>query len=243
MEEVDFLIIYFGLTRSLSKVYKSHEDHIFKILENNNFTYKKCMHTWFTNDGTQNVWERVIDQKIDTNDYTLINPDYYKIDNEDEFIKTINMDNYFYQHVWDNIGNKYDGEWLPQLVKNYICMLESQKRAFDMIQPYVEKGIKFKYIILLRPDIKIFNDLPLSQIILDHKTINLPNHSHWEGLNEQFAILSYENAITYLNRVNGLVEFRKHHGRIVAEKYVKYIINQMNLNVNEIDFKYGITRP
>jgi len=243
--EIDFAVVYFGLTRSLNKVYKSHEEHIFNILEKNNLTYKKFMHTWTTNDGTQNVWEKRIDKKINTNDYMLINPDYYKIDNEDEFLKTVNINNYFYKHVWDEKGECNDGELMLQIVKNNLCALESQNRAANMIQSYyIKEKINFKYIILLRPDVEIINDLPLNQIILDDKTINLPNHSHWHGLNDQFAIMSYKNGIIYLKRIHGLIYFRKHHGRIVSEKYVKYVINKiMKLNVKEIDFKYTIIRP
>jgi hypothetical protein len=35
MEEYDFAIIYFGMTRSVRKTYESHINHVFNVLKNN----------------------------------------------------------------------------------------------------------------------------------------------------------------------------------------------------------------
>ena len=242
--EIDFAILYFGLTRSAKNIYESHINHLYKVLERNKLTYKKFMHTWGTRDGTQNIWENIIPQKIDYSEYKLLNPDFYKIDNEEEFLQSINMDDFFYKDIWDTIGHSTNGEWLPKMVSNHLCMLESQKRGIEMIEDYVlTSGIKPKYIIFIRPDVKINNDLPLVEIVLNENTINLPNHSHHEGLNDQFAVLNYKYANIYGKRINEIANFRKTHGRIVGEKYVKYIIMKYNLHVKFINFSYVITRP
>lgn len=241
--QYDMAIIYFGLTRSIKKVYKSHLEYIYNHLNVNNITYKKFIHTWSLKDGIQNVWENIIDQKIDYDEYKLLNPDFYEIDNEDEFIESVNMDDYFYKDVWNTIGHCPEGEWLPKMVSNHICMLESQKRAVRMVENFVSKGNKFKCVMFIRPDLMLYNYLPLNQLKLLNNFINLPNHDHHEGFNDQFAILTYDNIKTYGNRIDELAYFRKNHGRIVGEKYVKFIINKYNLNVNQIDFDYKIVRP
>ena len=242
--EIDFAVLYFGLTRSIRKVYKSHINHLYNVLDKNKLTYKKFIHTWSIKDGVQNVWENIISNKIDYNEYKLLNPDYYKIDCENTFLESINMDDFFYKDIFEKIGHSSNGEWLPKMVSNHLCMLESQKRGVEMIEAYIEKtGIKPKYIIFVRPDININNDLPLFNIILNENTINLPNHSHHEGINDQFAIINFKHATLYGKRINELAEFRKNNGRIVGEKYVKYIINKYNLSVNLINFNYNIIRP
>jgi hypothetical protein len=76
----DFAILYFGLTRSVRKTHESHKKHIVNILQKENLTYKTFMHTWKTRDNTQNVWETVIPQKIDYDEYTLLYPDEYTLD-------------------------------------------------------------------------------------------------------------------------------------------------------------------
>jgi len=238
--EYDFAIIYFGLTRTVKKTYESHINHIYKILDDNHLSYKKFMHTWKTKDNTQNIWEEVLDQKIDYNEYKLLKPDLYTLDCEDEFLESINMNDYFYKDIWNKIGHSSDGEWLPKLVSNYICMLESQKRGFDMVLNNITLGNKFKYILFIRPDITIHNDLPLHQIIFNK--INIPNHSHHEGLNDQVAIMNFEHACIYGKRINELAEYRKTIGRIVPEKYLKYIIDKYKIEINEILFDYCITR-
>jgi hypothetical protein len=251
--EYDFAIIYFGLTRSVKKTHESHKKHIFEILNKENLTYKIFIHTWKTKDDTQNVWETIIPDKIDYLEYKLLSPDVYKLDDEDKFLESINMDDYFYKNVWDNLGHSHNGEWIPKMVSNHLCMLESQKRGLDMVKEYVLKGNNFKFIMFIRPDITIENNLSICKIISNNNDtdndisnnnkIYIPNHSHNEGLNDQFAIMKYEYSHLYGNRINELEEFRKHYGRIVGEKYCKHIISKYNMKIMFLDFKYSITRP
>lgn len=44
------------------------------------------MHTWSTRDNKQNAWNVILPYDIDYNEHKLLNLDYYKIDDEDEFI-------------------------------------------------------------------------------------------------------------------------------------------------------------
>ena len=62
--QYDFAIVYFGLTRSTKKVYKSHIDNIFNQLKHYNLNYKTFMHTWKTNDNKQRVRHHTPFQKI-----------------------------------------------------------------------------------------------------------------------------------------------------------------------------------
>ena len=69
--DYDFAIIYFGMTRSTKKVYKSHINNVFNQLKNNKLTYKIFIHTWKTNNNKQKVWEKTIPIDIDYNEYKL----------------------------------------------------------------------------------------------------------------------------------------------------------------------------
>jgi hypothetical protein len=241
--EYDFAIIYFGLTRSVKKTHESHKKHVFDILKKENLSYKTFMHTWKTKEDIQNVRDSTIPQKIDYLEYNLLSPDFYKLDDEGEFLESINMNNYFYKDVWRKIGHSRNGEWLPKMVSNHLCMLESQKRCFNMVKECVLKGDKFKFIIFIRPDITIHTDLPIDIIIANYEKIHIPNHSHYEGINDQFAIMNYNYAHLYGNRIDELADFRRTRGRIVGEKYCKFIILKNNMKINQLNFKYSITRP
>lgn len=201
------------------------------------------MHTWKSKDAVQNVWGNIIPQKIDYFECKLLSPDFYKLDDENEFLESINMDNYFYKDIWEKMGDCCDGEWCPKMISNHLCMLESQKRGLDMVKASVLKGDKFKFIMFIRPDITIHDALPVGKIVTDNEGIHIPNHNHHEGLNDQFAIMNCEYANLYGNRIDEMPDFRKNYGRIVGEKYCKFIISKYNMKINELDFKYSITRP
>jgi hypothetical protein len=236
---MDIAILYFGLTRSTKKVFYSHKYHITDILEKNNMTYKIFMHTWKTNDDTQNVLGNKIQQKIDYTEYKLLHPDIYKIDNQDDFLASIDISHYFYKDVLLAKGSNKDGEWNIDLIKNHLCALESMKRGLEMIPD------TFRYVMFIRPDIMIFNELPIQQMLqqmLQHK-ISIPNNNHYEGLNDRFAMMNYKNALIYGKRIDELAEYRKSNGRIVSEKYVKFIVNKYKIPVNLIDFNFNIIRP
>jgi hypothetical protein len=241
--EYDFAIIYFGLTRSIKYTHETHKKYIFDVLKKENLTYKTFMHTWKTKDDEHNIRQIVIPEKIDYLEYKLLSPDFYKLDDEVEFLESINMDNYFYKDVWEKIGHCHHGEWLPKMVSNHLCMLESQKRGLNMVKTSILNGNNYKFIMFIRPDITFENELNIGDIISNNHCVHIPNHSHHEGINDQFAIMNYENANIYGNRVNELADFRKNHGRIVGEKYCKHVLLHNNMNINMLDFNYSITRP
>jgi len=188
---IDFAIVYFGLTRSTRKVYTSHIANIFNILEYNNLSYKKFMHTWKTSDNKQYIWDKIIREPIDYNEYMLLSPDYYKIDSQDDFLNNVNMDNYFYKDAWDKKGNSREGEWLVGLIRNHICALESMKRGIEMVEGCMINGDTFKYIMFIRPDIEIKTTLPLNDILSNQEKITIANFEHYEGYNDRFAIIMH----------------------------------------------------
>ena len=243
VKEYDFAIVYCGLTRSVKKTHESHQKYLFDVLRHHQLSYKTFMHTWKTKEDTQYVWETIVPQKIDYSEYKLLSPHEYVLDDQDAFLDTINMDHYFYQHVWNTQGHCGEGEWLPRLVTNHLCMLESQKRGLHMVEKDMSKGNKYKFIMYIRPDLTLWNELPVHPIMTNADKIIIPNHSHHEGFNDQFAVMNYDYAKLYGNKITEIAEFRKKHGRIVSEKYCKYIITKYRIPVHEIDFKYELTRP
>jgi len=239
----DFAIVYFGLTRSTKKVYKSHIHNIFNKLKNNKLNYKIFIHTWKTNDNKQKVQQQTISKEIDYNEYKLLNPDFYMIENQNDFIQTVDMNKYFYKKVWDKKGQGPDGEWPPGLIINHLCALESQKRGLEMVEKFVEKGNTFKYVMFVRPDVLIHNKLPLKKILLKQYEISIPNEKHYFGYNDRFAIINYNKATIYGKRINEIADFRKSNGRITSEKYVKFIITKYKLKLKKIKFSFDVVRP
>lgn len=238
----DLAVIYFGMTRSLKSVYESHEKHIFSVLKQNNISYKTFMHTWNTN-NKQRIFNDHIETPVNINDYKIIQPDHYQIDDQDVFEKSICIKDYFDAQLFHDKGDCEDGEWFPLLIINHLCSLESQKRSIQMVESSVSKGNSYKLIMFLRPDVFIKTPLPVESFLLNSDKINIPNENHFEGYNDRFAIMNYENSIIYGKRINGIKEYRTKYGRIVSEKYIKYILDQHNIKVNLLDFNFDIVRP
>jgi hypothetical protein len=250
--DIDFAILYFGLTRSTKQVYMSHKMAIYNLLDSHNISYMKFMHTWSTKDNKQRVWYVTIEKDIDYTEYKLLEPDEYKIESQEDFLNSINMDNYFYKDVYEKINmTKYsyrdiyveEGESLPELITNHLCALESQKRCLAMLEDYIKKGYNFKQIVFLRPDVRINTLFPLYDILSDTDTVYIPDENHHSGYNDRFAVMNYKNACIYGKRIDEIAEFRKNNGRIVSEKYVKYIIDKYKMNLVFINFEFDIVRP
>lgn len=225
-------ICYWGLTRSTKKVYQSHFDKIFKVLEQNNVPYDVFMHTWSL-EGPQYAWWTPLSAPIDYEEYKLLNPTYFRRDDQDVFTNALDFGLYYYE-------DQKDKEWHPRLIFNHICALESQKRVTDMVY---ESGNEYDYIVYVRPDVRIDSAFDVGWLNLPANGIAIPNYEHYEGYNDRFAILPYTDASVYGKRIDQIAEFRKHHGRIVSEKYVKYVCNTNKLSIRFVPFKFSIVRP
>lgn len=221
-------ICYFGLTRSTKKVYNTHFENLFDVLKEHNINYEVFMHTWETLDGKQNTrGKNYTKTDIDYNEYKLLKPDHYKIDIQDDFLKSIDFSKFFYQNTYNKY--KYDkvkGEWKPKLIKNHLCALESQKRVLKMVNTN-----KFDKIMFVRPDVMINKKINVNQILnMKKHTIIIPFGDNYEGYNDRFAICTWRNAHEYGSRIDEIADFRKKNGRIVSEKYVKYIIDKYKMS-------------
>jgi len=102
---------------------------------------------------------------------------------------------------------------------------------------------KYDYIMYIRPDVEIITPFSPHFLNININEIAIPNYDHNEGYNDRFAIVHFEKCCLYGKRINEIIDFRKNNGRIVSEKYVKFILLKYFSNINFIDFKFNIVRP
>jgi hypothetical protein len=232
-------ICYWGMTRSTKFVYKSHINHLFNILNVNNIEYDVFMHTWKTKNDENIIWEKPCSIPIDYEEHKLLNPDYYKIENQNDFTETLNFSDYFNEKLYKLYGGDRPYEWRPQLILNHLCALESQKRVYNMV---VETKNNYDFIIYIRPDVELFNNFEISWFNSDFDIVLL-DYNHYEGFNDRFAILHMKTAAKYSERIDEIKDFRQNHGRIVSEKYVKFIVEKYYSNPKFVNFLMKIVRP
>jgi len=216
-------ICYWGLTRSTKMVYQSHSFHLKE--------YDIFLHTWKTDEHYIRTEPCTV--PIDYEEYKLLSPNYYQIDNQSEFLNSLHFSDYFDEELY--LKGK---EWNPLLIRNHLCALESQKRVTDMV---LNSGKKYDYVIYVRPDVMIYSTFKL-EFLPKEKTISIPNEDHYQGYNDRFAIVRYEDCSYYGKRIDEILEFRKKHG-IVSEKYVKYIIEKYFEHVQFIEYHFELCRP
>jgi len=226
-------VCYWGLIRTLRQVYPSQKKYVFDALDELGIEYDTYIHTWIVEKNL--VWGRPMKKTNDYSSMDILQPKSKQIDDQSLFLSTIRREDYYY-------AGQY--EWDPQLLQNHLCGLESQKRSVELC---LASGEKYDYVLFLRPDALINKRLPVERIFRDSgdrelNTIILPNFNHWEGYNDQFAIVPFDLVRAYSHRIDHLAEFRKTNGRIVAEKYVKHVVNKYFKPLC-VDFHFDLLRP
>jgi hypothetical protein len=232
-------VAYFGMTRSTRFVYESHHKKLFEVLRDNDIVFDAYIHSWKTDKNV--VWFDDINIPNDYEEYTLLNPTGYQLDDQEEFLKTINMDDYFKKELYAQHGGDSPHEWHPQLIQNHICALESQKRVTEMCE---KANVKYDYIIYIRPDVQIHDPFPVECLnSMKEDEIAILNKDHFEGYNDKFAVVPFQSCGRYGKRIEEMKEFRTSQGRITSEKCVKYIIDKYYKKVHFISFDFDIVRP
>lgn len=234
-------ICYWGLTRSLTRVYKSHEENILQPLKALGYEYDIYLHSWTTANPMIDSKGTTEPVAINPEEYKVLNPYQHRYDDQDQFEESLHMAEYFNQELWDSRGDCPEGEWRPQLIKNHLFALESMKRVTRMC---LESGVEYSHVFLVRPDVLIYNKFPVNLLSsITEDCVGIPNFDHHEGYNDRFAVMTYSKCTAYGCRIDGIKDFRKTNGRIVSEKYLNYVINRNFKEVKMLDFKFDIIRP
>jgi hypothetical protein len=216
-------LIFWGLTRSLSKTINNIEEKILNHLKNNKIEYKIFLHTYYFegNLDDRRTGERNI--KLDFEEYKLLKPDYFQIDNQDEIKKQINISKFL----------RFRYSYVQQTSENLICALYSQMKATEMMEQSQEK---FDYVWFLRPDVIFRNAMPLHWLkwVNDNRFL-VPNFAHCGGINDRMAILTPKLASIYGKRFLKLEEYGilLRGQKISSERFLKWVMkNYKEKNIN-----------
>lgn len=222
-----------GLPRSILGVFPSQKEKVLDVLAQYGIEYDIYVHLWKTD--VNRVWDWTVSIPLDYESVQILGAKHVQIDDQDEFLRTIQFGDYYYEH-------EIEQEWSPELLRNHICALESQKRC---VNECISSNIHYDYVMFLRPDALIETPLPVEEIFLKEpflpNTIILPTNNHYEGLNDRFAVMNFECVLMYSHRIERIKEFRKQHGRIVAEKYVKHVVDTY-FQPKFVDFYFRLLR-
>ena len=223
-------IVYWGMTRSTRFVYESHHEKLFKPLTDSGISFDVFMHTWHVEEGNI-IWGNVSHIPIEYEEYKLLEPTHYHIDSQDEFLKGLVFSDYY---------REGEGEWLPELLQNHLCALESQKRVTELC---LNSGVTYDAIVYMRPDVLVLSRLNPEWLSIEPGHIRIHETFDYGGYNDRFAIVHPESSRLYGCRIDQAIKYRMSHPRIAAEDYIKYILETSFSTIQEIRFNMLIVRP
>jgi len=232
-------VCYWGLTRTLSKTLTTHKQYIYDVLDDNNIEYNIYLHTWNLNDNFEYIWCTKVNKISNLDDINLLNCKKSQVDYQDDFLKQLDFSQYFYEQEWTGTPprtNNQKGEWIPQLLKNHLCALESLKRVYKLIE---DCESNYDYILCIRPDGLLSNKIDINFFKdLGDNEIAVPNNERYNGYCDRLALGKSKYMKYYMTRIDEAPEFRKTKHRIDAESYCRYIIDKY-AKVKFIHYNYS----
>lgn len=219
-------LCFFGLCRSTNYTIDSINKYIFDPLKQMNFKYDIYLHTYITHKPYNNPRAREYNLMLNNDLYKLLNPNVYKIDDQDEIKKTIDFNKY--RTKGDPWSNGYN------TLNNYILQLYSLNQVTKLWSKY---GKKYDYVIYLRPDVLFLQPLVKNYFdLVDNNNIILPNF-HEYPINDRFAIGTPNIMKTYGRRCKTAYRYSLLY-KLHAEEYLNYILVKNSINIIKINFKF-----
>jgi len=226
---------FFGITRSLKYTIQSIELNVFNVLKENNIEYDIFLHTYklssYKNIRTR---EKPLDNKdIDNEEYKLLNPNYFKIDDQNEIKEKINITSYRTKSdPWRTGYNSVDNFILGCYSKHMLTkMIEEREK---------DKENEYDYIIFMRPDCRYIEKINIEYLkSVDDTSIITPNF-HLFGkykINDRFAITNRKTYKIYGNLFSHLFELSKSR-MLHSETILGYILDTNKVKVKRVQFRF-----
>lgn len=221
-------ICFYGLTRSLKYTLGSIQQNILKILIQNNYYFDIYLHT-YNLESLTNKRSKEINIKLNTNEYKILNCDFTKVTNQNDFDKTININNYL------KCGDPWPEN--PKVsLQNLLRQLNSLKQVF-LLSNF--KKIQYSYYLYLRPDLKYLNKFDCN-IIKNCKNDEFysPSWGKFGGLNDRMGFGKFEAMKEYSNRLDLVINYSKnrklHSETFLKNVMSKFVVKDIKMRANRV---------
>jgi hypothetical protein len=219
-------ICFIGLCRTTNYTITSIEKYIYRALDKLNIKYDIYLHTYEINKEYNNEWSNEKNVKINNDNWKLLRPNQYIIENEDEV--SINLDLFKYRTMGDPWNTKFIS------LDNVILSLWS---AYQVTQLWKNSNIDYDAVIYLRPDILYLKPLePEFFNKIYENNILLPDFEEFP-INDRFAIGNPRVMQIYGERFINAYSYSLSK-QLHAESYLNYILNINNIIIDKIHFRF-----
>ena len=232
MDNTKIAIVFFGLTRCLSKTVDSIKKNIFNVLTEHNLDYDIFMHTYTIDGKYTNSYNGLSIKYENENVKNLLNPKYLLIDKQEEIIKKLNFDKYCNKLNDNNAWG--DKKQQKIFLQNMILALYSKNKITNVLKKH---KTNYKYAIILRPDLKFFNKLDINIFKeLNDQNICVPKQDWYTGCNDRLSIATIKNALYYGTLYNSLLNYSKKYN-IISEKFLLDMLQHLSIIKKNIIYK------
>lgn len=226
-------ICFWGLTRSLKYTLDSIKEKILNELEKAGIEYHIFLHTYQIDESYTNTRSGEHNQILDNEEYKLLKPKDYIIENQKEVRSKLNLQQYrTHGDPWSNNFETAD---------NFISALYSK---FQVTQLVKKSGIIYDNIMYCRPDVKYLTkfDINWLNITQESNIFHTPSFHKWRGgLNDRFCLSNYKNSIIYGESFSLLLEYSKNIN-IHSETFLKNYMKTHNLLNVDVLFNFNRIR-
>ena len=231
-KKIKIALAFFGITRSLKYTIDSIKKNILEVFKKNNIDCTIFMHTYKLN-VYKNPRTGESTDKIDNEEYLLLDPDFFLIEDQDLIKKELNLE--AYRSKPDPWKTEYSS------VDNFILAQRSKTQLVKMI---ADSQMNFNYIIWLRPDVLYRKPFSIAFLkLVNNTTICIPNF-HLFGkynFNDRFAITNMKTYNLYGDTFDSLLGISKKQ-ELHSETILGGIMKSRGLKVKKINFKFSRIR-
>ena len=211
---------FFGLNRSLSRTADSIRKNIFEPLDAEACDYVRCAHFNYPEViHSLRSGEHNVPATRDGIDELNLNVCWIEPQNEVNILPSLFVACEGLDAVGDQTGSS---------MINFLHQLYSLQQLWRICRMLGED--QFELFILLRPDLRYLDRLPIKRILLAICEANFdvitPSWQRWGGLNDRFAFCSARGAAVYMDRLRLVPQFVRDRGFLHPESLLSYAIRE-----------------
>jgi hypothetical protein len=223
-------VCFYGLCRSTHFTIKSIRKNIYNALDNLDINYDVYLHTYKIDKEYNNSWSGETKQKINNDNWKLLNPIKFLIENEDDVIKQLDLPKYrTHGDPWSFIGDN-----TFNTLNNAILTLYS---TYQVTQLWKNSKIKYDIIISLRPDMLFVNPILINYLNQINNNIIILTDFAEHPINDRFAMGNSTVMQIHGERFLGAYNYSLSHP-LHAETYLNYILENNAINIKKINFVF-----
>lgn len=223
-------VCFWGLCRSTDHTIESIRTNVFDVLSAAGITYDVLVHTFSLKRLYRNRRSNTIPCMLNNELYKLLNPDRYRIEDQDEVDTRLNLPAY---------RTKGD-PWLHQIKSKYETFdnhIRSLYSLYRVTQLWTQGD--YDYVLYVRPDVLFLHPLDIRWFNQEYLVLT---DFHTFPVNDRFALGTPEKAAVFGERFLNALEFSK-TAQLHSETYLDHCLTTARIPILEVPFRFRRVRP